>query len=111
MIDRFVIKRNDRREPIARTLKASSGLPQDLGSATSVYFRMRPETGGVLKVNAPAAIIAPPESGNVQYNWAAGDTDTAGYYQAEWEVTYQDGTKQSFPNGDSLLVHVREDLG
>lgn len=107
----FTIKRNDRREPIVRTLKGSNGLPVDLSSASAVKFIMISLADGSTKVNAAAIIINPATNGQVQYNWAAGDTDTAGYYSAEWEVTYQDTTKQSFPNDGKLIIHVNADLG
>lgn len=105
----FVIKQNDRREPIDRTLRGSDGAVVNLSGA-SVKFLMRPQGGGALKVNA-AATIVDAALGKVRYSWAAGDTDTVGAFDAEFEVTFADGTVQTFPNGRYLSVVVVEDLG
>ena len=58
----------------------------------------------------PARIItaSPPV---VQYDWQPGDTDRAGVRRAEFEVTYSDGSVETFPNAGYLLVSVVEDLG
>lgn len=111
MADDFVIKKGDRREPIQRTLKGSDGNPVDLTTASSVKFLMRLLGSGTLKVNAAAAIVAPATNGVVRYNWGANDTDTSGVYEAEWEVTYGDATKQSFPNDHQIIVRIFDDLG
>lgn len=78
----------------------------DVGSAVplfgaSVRFHMRlamvagapvPAT----KVDADA-IVLDALSALVQYTLSAMDTDTPGDYDVEWEVTFTDGTQQTFP--------------
>jgi hypothetical protein len=64
-----------------------NGLPFDLTAATNVQFKMRAVGSSTLKVNAPAVIELPATGGNVRYDWAAVDVDTAATYLVWWEVT------------------------
>jgi hypothetical protein len=48
--------------------------------------------------------------GVVQYDWQSGDTDTAGSYYAEFEVTYNDGAVETFPNNQNLAISIRKEL-
>lgn len=104
----FVIKRNDRSPAITATLEAPAGTPVDLTS-TSVKFIMTLAGGSTPKVNAAATIVSP-TAGTVSYSWGATDTDTAGLYIAEWQVTFAGGIKQTFPPDDYLYVNVVADL-
>lgn len=81
----FSIKAHDQQPSIQASL-TSSDLPIDLTNAVDVYFIMRLVGSQTVKVNAPASIVIPMESGFVRYDWAVGDTDTPGQYQAEWEI-------------------------
>lgn len=59
----------------------------DLSSST-VKFMMRAVGSSTPKVNATAVIVNPPGTdGEVRYDWAAADVDTAGNYLVWWEVT------------------------
>lgn len=69
----------------------------DLTGATSVEFHMAPK-GGAIKVNAAAEVTDAP-AGAVRYLWQPGDTDTAGAYLIDCEVTWADGSVQTFPPG------------
>lgn len=105
----FIIKQNDRREPIERVLRGSDGNPVDLTGAT-VRFIMR-ATDGTIKVDNAATIVGTPTAGRARYSWGATDTNTVGTFEAEFEVTFGDGTKQTFPNRGYIAVAVVEDLG
>src|SRR4051812_42228077 len=98
------------------SLKAHDTLPSiqatlsaDLTTATGVNFIMRPVAGGPVKVNA-AAVIVTPATGIVRYDWIPADTDTAGSYQAEWQVTWAGGKRQTFPTLTYHTVDVLADL-
>lgn len=106
----FNIKQDDRL-PNLRVALAIDGVALDLTSCT-VVFKMQlqgtclPETP--LKISAPASVVAPPTAGIVEYEWAAGDTDTPGRYDAEFEVTTSGGLVFSTPTVGFLRVNVTE---
>lgn len=107
----FYIKRNDTRPAIRATLSAAS-----IDVFTSVKFFMYDSTGTAKVAGVTATIITQPSSssgGVVQYQWngAAGDTDTAGEYDAEFQVTFDDGRKETYPNNGFIKVHIGPDLG
>ena len=115
MPDVFTMKRNDTRpkykgqlmqtDPLAPATK----IPVDLSTATGVKLIMRTGAGGEAKVNA-AAVITDPTNGRVEYTWVVGDTDTAGDFNAEWEVSWG-GDKQTFPSVGYLVIIIEDDLG
>jgi hypothetical protein len=102
------VKQNARRPTAPATLKRGSNVV-DLTTATQVMFKMRPVNGVDLKVNNAATVLTA-ASGTVEYRWASGDTDTAGEYLAEWEVTWSDGTTETFPTIDYDVVLITSDL-
>lgn len=88
------MKRNDTAPALAVTLTVG-GVAVDLSAASSVRFLMSDSTGRVV-TDAPAT-ITDPTNGKVSYSWSAADTANAGRFNAEWEVTYVNGTKRTFP--------------
>lgn len=104
----FSIKRNDTSPAISRTLLDSAGDAINLTGAT-VRFHLK-DKAGVVKVDAAAVIVGDPLLGVVQYDWIAADTDTAGNFKAEFEVTYADSTIETFPNNEHIEVVITEDL-
>lgn len=104
----FVLKQHDRL-PSIQAIFTSGGQAVDLTTATGVQFIMRPLQGGPVKVASPAVIVNA-AGGVVRYDWLAADTDTAGSYQAEWQVTWADGKPQTFPTQSYHTVDVLADL-
>lgn len=84
----------------------------DLTGAT-VRFHMKETSGDVdgspLKVDAAASIVSA-AAGTVKYDWQAEDTDASGWFRAEWEVTFSDGTIRTFPNPGYTNVLITGDL-
>jgi len=107
MADIFYIKRGDTSPALRYTLLPS---PIDLTGAT-VRFSMRmrgqnaPEIDRVL-----AQIESPATAGVVLYNWQSGDTATDGERECEFEVTYADGSIETFPNYSFETVQIGGDI-
>jgi hypothetical protein len=104
----FVIRKGDRLPELTATLNDSAGSAVNLTGST-VEFHMRSTAGGTPKVDAAATLVTP-SAGTVKYVWATNDTDTAGSYYGEFEVTFGDGRKQSFPNPGYITISVTDEL-
>lgn len=104
----FYIKQNDTSPALGATLKDGDGNAVDLSGAT-VRFHMRARGATTAKVDA-AATVTGASTGEVSYAWIAADTDTAGKFQAEFEVTYADTTVETFPNNGYITVDIDGDL-
>src|SRR4051794_13405635 len=101
----FKIKRGDTRRVGEVPLRDNFGTPNEepvpgLDTADAIVFIMRLTTSApdaVPKVRSPAMLVDPADA-LVRYIWVAGDTDTAGAYNAEIEVTWAPGQVETFPN-------------
>ena len=105
------VKRNDT-EPLEAILLGGTGnklKPFDLTGASSVTFRME-QIDGTKSVTG-ACVIVDADAGEVRYNWAAGNTDTAGGYRVEFEVVWPGGRSRTFPNKGYGELFVVADLG
>jgi len=100
----FFIKAGDTSPAIQGTLERPAGTPINLTGA-SVVFVMRKRGADVDTVNAAASLVTP-ASGVVKYEWQTGDTDDAGTYDAEWKVTFADGTIERVPNTKAQSIKV-----
>ena len=100
----FFIKRGD----TSPSLRVALGpTTVDLtGAAVNLQMRRRRST---LVIDS-AAVIESASPPIVRYDWAAGDTATAGIYEAEFRVTFADGTTETFPNRNFIAVHIEEDV-
>ncbi len=108
MADTFYIKQGDLL-PVMEAYLSRNGRRVDLTAATGVKFIMRLKGATATKVNAAASIVS--STGYVQYAWAGTDTDTAGEYQAEWQVTWPGPKAETYPNDGYLTVIVTDDVG
>lgn len=104
----FQIKRGDTSPSILATLTDAGGAPVNLTGAT-VRFHMRPASAPTATVDA-AAVIVNPSAGTVRYDWQSGDTATAGWHEAEWEVTYADSAVETFPNAGAQVIRIDPDI-
>ena len=98
-------KQNDLLPEVNMTLFDARG-PVVLTGAT-VKFIMR-AVGGATKINASATVVTA-LLGQVRYTPTGTDTDTAGNFEAEWQVTIG-GKKWSFPNTGYIPVVIRDDI-
>lgn len=103
-----IIKRGDTRNCIKAVLKGANGSVVDL-TGCAVRFLMAPFNR--LPTIDREAHIEDAGNGEVWMVWAPGETDAAGFYQAEFEVTYQDGKRETFPNNGYISLLIQNDLG
>lgn len=103
----FSIKQNDTSPSLRATLQDAAGSPINLLGA-DIQFHMR-GVDGTLKVNEPMTIVST-TGGIVEYGWQTGDTDTAGTYSAEFQVTYSDNSIETFPNTGSIAIVITPEL-
>ena len=104
----FRIKTNDTSPKLAVTLEDALGVPLGLAGCTA-RFHMKAFGASSLKIDAEAS-IEDAVNGIVEYSWQAGDTDTAGTYYGEIEVTYGDNAVETFPNNGYFTIIIKEDL-
>lgn len=95
----FKIKQGDTRPRVETNLANA-----DLANAAGVWFQMRLKTRRGMPRPKPIrglATVVDVATGLVRYNWTAIDTEVPGLYDAEWQVTYLDGSVLTFPNQPS----------
>ena len=109
MPSHFYIKQNDTRPAITAILTDANDAAVNLTGAT-IAFSMRVEPAGTVKLSAVSANVTDSEAGQVSYNWASGNTDTATDYEAEFQVTFAGGAVQTFPGRNWIFVHVIDDI-
>lgn len=81
----------------------------DLTGATVVFNMV--DSDGSLVINRASVTITDAASGEVEYDWSSSDTSTAGDYEGEFEVTFDDGEVVSYPNDKNFGITITEDLG
>ena len=106
----FYLKSGDTLPVLNATLQDATGAAVSLVLATAVRFVLVAAGTRQPKLNAVAAIVNA-AAGTVRYAWAAGDTDTPGDYWGEFQVTFNDGTIETFPNDRHLVIRVTAELG
>lgn len=86
--------------------------PDDVDvSGASVVFNMWDRKTKTVKIDRSAAtIVAASGPAKLSYAWAVGDTDTEGIFEAEFEVTYVDGSVETFPNNSYIRINVKSDI-
>ena len=111
MIRKFTIKRGDTRPVLSVTATDSGGGAVDLTGAT-IRFIMRRwgDSSALPKVDASVNNTAP-TTGLMEYAWQAADTDTAGAYEGEFQVTFAGGETMTVPTDGFIQIVVAPDLG
>ncbi len=109
----WYMKTGDTAPSIIETLEDDTGTAVDLTNAT-IAFHMSNIAGGLaLSAAAQNNQVGDGSDGSigrVSYDWQAGDTATAGLYLAEWQVTFQGGEIETFPNGGYTLVRISSEV-
>lgn len=103
----FKTKQNDTK-PIYAHLEDVDGRI-DLTNATGVVFNMR-DLSGTVKVSRGVCTIITPTQGYVRYDFDAADTDTAGIFKGEFEVTWVDGRIETHPEDSYIPIKIIDDI-
>jgi hypothetical protein len=102
----WILKRGDTRPPLTAQLVDDNGAI-DLTSLTSVKLLMKL---GQTVVSAPVTVVDA-LTGRVQCTWLPAHTNTAGVYNAEFEITWSDGGIETIPNDSYFTIEIFQDLG
>lgn len=109
----FRIKRNDTLPALQINITTYGDLgqktPYDLTTASGITFSMKDDYGN-LKVFEQTAQISCASGGTIQYQWQNGDTDTAGTYYGEFEISFSGGTRLSIPQTDGIRIEIPKDI-
>lgn len=105
-MDVFNLKRGDTSPSLDYALIPAS---VDLTGAT-VRFSMKNRAGAVVIDSAVATVVTATVTPTVRYPWAPADTAVAGFYRAEFEVTYAGGQIETFPNHGFIGVLIDPDI-
>ena len=57
-----------------------------------------------------SATITNASNGAVSYTFSASDTNTAGLFQGEFQVTFSSGAIETFPNAEYISINILDDL-
>jgi hypothetical protein len=110
--DTLELKRGDTAPAVQAPLYADDAAttPLDLAGATVEFVMAKTASEPGTPKLTGACTVTDPTAGKVEYGWQAGDTDTAGSYMAEFQITWSDGTIQTLPRSGYLTVTITEDL-
>lgn len=116
MADRFEIKSNDLRPRYRVQLTSADAdnpriqVPVDLTEATGAFFNMRTaDVRPVIKISRQPMNFIDRATGIVEYMWDEGDTDTAGKFNAEVEISW-DGEPQTYPSYGFFSILIYGDI-
>lgn len=106
----FYIKRRDTARPVVIDCLEDDGVTivsEDFAAAT-VEFHMQTETA----VFIGDGEVVDVDQRRLGYQWQdSSETDhPEGTYDAEFQVTLEDGTVLTFPNASNLHIHIMDDL-
>ncbi len=91
-------------KPFEAALQDGAGNPVNLTGAT-VVFTMGEDGSRILR--APATLVNASQ-GEVRYSPTTFETSSAGNFPAEFNVTFSDGSIQTFPNDGYIQIHIKE---
>jgi uncharacterized protein YfaS (alpha-2-macroglobulin family) len=94
-------------DPLQLTLKDKNGNTVNLTGST-VTFNMQ-EPDGTQIVDDQAVTVTGASVGEVEYEWATGDTDEAGEFEAEVHELTAAGKVVVYPQEEYLIVIILED--
>ena len=107
MAAHFTIKQGDTSPALSVQFKWDDSVVDLTDATVKMYMGLYDESS--LLIDGATCTITDAENGEIEYAWQTGDTDVVGLYEVEFVVTFSDGTIQTFPNDQFLLIEIVED--
>ncbi len=105
----WVTKRNDTK-PLEMQLFDTDGDAVNMTGGTAVFTMVGPAGLTTKKVDRGSVTVVTAGTGVIKYEWSSGETDTSGDFRGEVEVTYSDGTTETFPKEGAIFIRINPDL-
>jgi len=105
----FYIKQNDTRPELDVFLRDDKDRTINITGA-AVKFNMRNASDNTIKIDNGSVTTVSSTSGRVKYSFSAANTDTAGNFDGEFEVTFVGGQVETFPNDGFIKVIITDDV-
>ncbi len=105
----FFTKRNDTKALTAQ-FKDTTGAVVDITGASVVFTMTGPDNNNTKKVDRGTVTITTASTGKVSYPWQSGETNQAGLFKGEFEVTYSSGLVETFPAEGAINIRIAGDL-
>lgn len=110
VLESFSIIQGDMWPPIITPLLRGDDSAINLTDKT-VKFNMRGRYDSTPTIDRASVVINNPTSNEVQYNWAAGNTDTAGEFYGQFVVLDGSGNQYcTVPNDGYITITIIEKL-
>jgi hypothetical protein len=104
------LQEGDTLPSVSATLIGPDGGAVDISGADVVFIME--DSYSSEKIFSKSAMKTDPANGKVEYQWDAEDTNTSGFYEARWKVTFNPESSnpdvQHFPN-DSEGISISID--
>lgn len=108
MSSTIYLKQHDT-EPLDVTLgRGGRGKPLDVSDDVQFFMRLRGAAEPLIQ--GECTVLDGPH-GKVRYAFLPGELDTIGTYDAEWQVTFTDGSDGTWPKRGYKTIIVTPDLG
>lgn len=106
----FAIKQGDTSPKLVAQLKDGDGEPINLVDTQVIEFHMMNADTDEVVIEDSSASVDDGENGVVSYDWKSGDTENEGHFKAEFEVVWNSGKIESFPNQGYIDVYIDRDI-
>jgi hypothetical protein len=105
------VKQGDTSPSVLRTLQDADGNGVNLTDADVVFNMRRIHGDQTPVIEAGDVTVVDTAAGDVSFDWLPGDTDEAGGFYGEFEVTFSDGSVETFPNDGYVRIAIVAELG
>ena len=106
----FFIKVGDTSPDIEVQALDADGVAVNTTGAGAEFHLTNGRTG-VAKIAAGVMVAVDAATGRWKYVWVTGDTDTAGQYVYEMQITFADASIETFPNTGHNKLRMGKELG